>query len=349
MAHDPDQLIGTTLGDRYRILRDLGEESLGHVFVAQDLGEGDRLVQIKVISPSIGADEETFARFGREISASFMVSHPNTVEVFDYGQQGELRYLVSEFLAARPLAEVLQGGVLSVERAALIGAQVAAAVAAAHQEGIVHRALSPETVLLLENSRDGDYIKVRDFGLSKLSDEDDGDVTRADVRVGSPAYMAPEYIDEGIFDPKGDLYALGCLLFELVSGQPPYVGDPSTILRLQVEGDPPRLSAKVPGVPGWFDELVADLLSKEPGARPGSHQVAQRVAGGLGRVLHPPQLWPLDAEGRVIRPEEAREPGLPVGRVVGIVAVALLGVVTLVLILIASVATIVLLLTNLPS
>lgn len=349
MAHNPNQLIDTILDERYQILRDLGEESLGRVFVARDLGEGGRLVQVKVISPSIGADEETFARFGREISASFMVSHPNTVEVLDYGQQGELRYLVSEFLAAVPLAKALQDGVFSVERAAQIGAQVATAMAAAHQEGIVHRALSPDTVLLLENSRSGDYVKVADFGLSKLSDDEgDSDVTRADVRVGSPAYMAPEYIDEGVFDPKGDLYALGCLLFELASGQPPYVGDPSTILRLQVEGAPPRLSTRVDGVPEWFDTLIADLLSKEPSARPGTHQVAQRLEAGLGRTLQPPALWPLDADGQVQRPE-APEPGPPVARIAGIAAVVLLGVVALIMVLIASVATIVLLLNNLPS
>ena len=349
MSIDPANLTGSTLGGRYEIMRDLGEESLGRTYMGRDLREDGRLVQIKAIAPDIGGDEETFARFGREISASFMVSHPNTLEVFDYGQQGEVRYLVSEYLAAHPMSEDLAEGTLPVPRVAAIAHQIVSAIGAAHQEGIVHRALSPDTVLLLDNVRGpGDFIKVRDFGLSKLDDESEAEVTRAGVRVGNPAYMAPEYVQTGVFDPKGDLYALGCLMFEAVAGRPPHEGDRSTVLHLQVEGEIPNLATLVPGAAGWFAELVERLLAKDPSARPGTHAVAQMLEEGVGSPLQLPELWPLDDQGAIERSDDdASEVAMP-ARIAGVAAVAVLGGVALLVVLIAAIATVVLVLT-LPS
>ncbi|MBX2800697.1 MAG: serine/threonine protein kinase [Myxococcales bacterium] len=335
-------LAGSTLGGRYHVIRDLGEESLGRTYVASDERAEGRLVQIKAISASVEGDAETFARFGREISASLMVSHPNTVEVIDYGQQGELRYLVSEWLTAAPLSEALGSGPLPVARVAHIAAQVAAAVGAAHQEGIVHRALSPDTVLLLQNARSGDYAKVADFGLSKISDGEHDDVTRSDVRVGRAAYMAPEYIQSGTFEPKGDLYALGCLMFEAVAGVPPYQGERSEVLERQVSEPPPSLRQVAPNVPSWFASLVEELLHKDPEARPGVRQVIRRLEDGQGRALAAPELLPLTADGKVVRTQETSG-SMPL-QVAGVAAVAVLGGAILLAVFLAALVTILLVL-----
>ncbi len=136
-------------------------------------------------------------------------------------------------------------------------------------------------------------------------------------------------------------------MFEMCAGRPPYEGDRATVLRLQVEGDPPELSSLVELEP-WFDELVGELLAKDPKARPGTHQVNQRIEVGLERVLALPELWPLDAEGAVRRPEPFAEASFPIARVAGVVAELVLGVCALLVVIVASIATLVLLLT-LPS
>ena len=346
MKTTPPDIVGKTLGGRYEVLRALGAEGLGHNFAARDLNQDGQLFAVKAISADVGGDEETFARFGREISASLMVAHPNTVEVLDYGQEGEIRYLVSEYLVAHPLSQELAKGPLAVERVAVLAAQVAQAIGAAHHEDIVHRALSPDNVLVLENSRDGDFVKVRDFGLAKMADaQGENELTQTGVRLGEPAYMAPEYIQTGTFGPKADVYALGCLMFELVAGRPPYQGDRSSVLQAQVTQPAPRLSAVVPSVPAWFDALVGDLMAKEPDARPGIRAVAQRVEDGLGRPLDLPDLWPLDVEGNIQRAEEASD-GMASARIAVLVAVVALGGLSLVGVLLAALAAIVFVLTS---
>jgi len=338
----PQTLSGRTVGGRYQVLRDLGEESLGRTYVARDAENGGRLVQIKAVSPALEGDEETFARFGREISASFMVSHRNTVEVLDYGQEGEVRYLVSEYLAAHPLSREISEGGLPIPRVASIAAQVAAAMGAAHQEGIVHRALTADTVLLLENARSGDYVKVRDFGLSKFDRRtEEAEVTRGQDRVGSEGAMAPEYIQTGEFHPKGDLYALGCLLFEAISGRRPFEGQRAAVLQQHVADMAPRLSSVTEGCPQWLDDLVAALLAKDPAARPGVHEIVQRLEAGVGRALAPPALWPLHEDGTILAEAGA---GGAAPRLAGLLVVGALGGVAVLVIAVAALATLALVL-----
>lgn len=357
---NPD-LSGAVLKARYELLRELGVESLGRVWAARDRQAG-KLVQVKILTADPGArgvpvDTVRFRRFAREITASFMVTHPNTVEVLDYGDQDGLQYLVLEYLVARPLSDELakQPGRLEVPRAAAIAAQVVNAIAAAHQEGIVHRALSPVNVLLLDNvdtaaaaspagSTDAgdatlpvmDYVKVRDFGMSKLDpaegDGDDGDgesdveVTATGIRVGDAAYMSPEYVASGVFHPKGDLYATGVLLFQMIAGRTPFQGDGQALLDAQVSAAPPRLRDLAPDVPEWMDALVDDLLSKDPDARPGVHSVIARLEDGVEQRLVVPALLPLDADGAFVRPVLPVEAGSTVPyKVLGVVALGLVG------------------------
>jgi serine/threonine protein kinase len=300
--HDP---VGTVLAGRYEVLRPLDEESLGRVWAARDHKTGG-LVQVKVLLPHLATDPVRFARFGREMTASFLVTHPNTVEVLDYGEEQGVHFLVLEYVAGRTLAQELEKeGRLDPERAALIAAQLATALGAAHQEGIVHRSLAPENVVLLDNAVDGDFVKVRDFGMAKLTQEmpegadgeGEGEVTATGLRVGDPRYMAPEYIATGQFDGKGDLYALGGLMFHMVAGRPPFQGSRADLLAQNASNAPPRLSPVASNVPRWLDELVDDLLAKAPERRPGVVRIVNRIEDGLGYRSSLPELLPLDSEG----------------------------------------------------
>ncbi|MCB9696897.1 MAG: serine/threonine protein kinase [Alphaproteobacteria bacterium] len=291
-------MIGRRLAGRFEILRAIGKESLADVWAARDL-QGGGLVRVKVMPATV--DGEAFARFAREMKASFLVTHRNTVEVLEFGEEEgpePLRWLATEWLVAHPLSDELAKGPIPWERASVLVAQVAAALGAAHQEGIVHRALSPECVLVLDNA-DGDYVKVRDFGLARL-EEDDAQLTASGVRLGDVRYMPPEYVDTGAFGPKGDLYALGVLWFHLVAGRPPFDGDPEQLYDLHLTATPPRLSSVRPGVPAWVDELVAALLSKDAAQRPGVYRIVQRVEDELDPEL--PEPWPIDGEGRSAAP-----------------------------------------------
>lgn len=294
-------LIGTRLADRYELVAVVGDELLGSVYRARDARDGG-WVAVKILDPELTDNREKFGRFGREITASWAIVHPNTVEVLDWGRTDELHFLVMAYHPARTLAQELErSGPLSVARAASIAAQIASAIGAAQQEGIQHRGLAPGNVLLLDNAATGDFVKVRDFGLSKTEKADDQTfLTTATTQIGYASYVAPEYIRTNKAHVKGDLYGLGAILFAMLTGRPPYEGDAVEVVTRQVSEDPPRVRQVAPAVPAWMDELVASLLSREPHERPGAYKVIGMLESGMGRRLEPPRLLPLDDEGRPI-------------------------------------------------
>jgi serine/threonine-protein kinase len=295
-------LVGNTLANRYEILALDHEELLGAVYTANALDAGHR-VSVKVLHPHLTEDREKFKRFGREITATYMVSQKNTVEVTDWGEEGDVHYLVLEYLRARPLAEELEKGPMPPDRVARIAIQIARAIGAAHQEGIVHRGLGPDNVLLLDNADGGDFVKVRDFGLSKLEKVDDEEtgLTTKNTRVGNAEYMAPEYIKTSKYHTKGDLYALGALMHHMLVGKPPFTGSMLDVLSAHVGETPPKPSAANPDVPDWMDELVAALLQKTPEERPGAYRVVQTIESAVG-AIEPPPLFALDANGEIVVP-----------------------------------------------
>jgi hypothetical protein len=301
-----DPLLNVHLDGRYHLERLASEEMLGRVYVARDLQNG-KLVQVKVLNPNLTADSEKFHRFGREITVTRMVRHPHTMQILDWGHQGDVHYLVLEYLTASTLAEVLAEGPMPPERVASVVAQVAQAIGAAHQEGIVHRNLSPQNILLLDNTAKGDFVKVRDFGLSRLErfDDDGTNLTQAGARVGNVSYMAPEYIEDDRVHPKGDLYALGALTFHMLVGHPPYQGRAVQVLSAHVTDDPPVPSQARPGLPAWCDELVASLMARQPEDRPGAYQIVQHIEAGLGRSVGAGKLLSIDEDGEVVRPSRA--------------------------------------------
>lgn len=325
------------LAGRYDILGALGDEALGRVWSARDRKNG-RLVQVKILTPDLAADPERFARFEREMTASFAAADPNTLEVLDYGDDHGTLFLVLEFVAGTPLSAVVEHGPLTAERSARIVAQVARALAIAHGAGVVHRSLSPETVLLLDNAIDGDFVKVRDFGLAKLLTADAieatpgaVEITATGTRLGDARYMPPEYVVQGEFGPAGDLYALGAVLFHLLTGEPPFVGSRRDMLARHVSAAVPKPSEKRAGVPPYLDRLVQELLDKAPERRPSVVDLITRIEQGLGGPVVLPRLASLDAAGRPTHrrghvqdapPEPARPWGIPGLGCAGTLAVA---------------------------
>ena len=194
--------------------------------------------------------------------ASEAVSGENTVRLLDHGEEGTLYYLVFEHVDGTLLSEELKAGPLTPERAVGVTIQVAQALTVAHEQNVVHRNLIPDNIVLLRNGG----VKVRDFGLSRLLDDrDDDTLTRAGASIGTLAYMAPEYAEDQTVSPAGDAYALGGLMFAMVSGRtPPVMG------KMRVPGN----------VPVWLAELIQQLRTLEAEARPTAADVVSRLERG---------------------------------------------------------------------
>lgn len=334
MAVLASDVIGHVLNDRYEVLELERDELLGNVYAGLDQQAGIR-VAIKILHPHLTEDTSKFKRFGREITNTWMITQKNTVEVLDWGEDDGRHYLVMEYLRAKTLEQVLEEeGALGLERSVRIAVQIARAIGAAHQEGIVHRALAPTNVLLLDNAAEGDFVKVRDFGLSKLEklDDEDTGLTTQNTRVGNAEYMSPEYIKTSGYHTKGDLYALGALLHHMLTGTPPFSGPTLDVLQAHVSDPPPPASASAADVPEWLDALILSMLSKTPEERPGAYRVVQMLESGLGRPVVAPVLFPLDVNGNVVRPSGPPRAAilmgaaLLVGLFAGLVAIGIIAV-----------------------
>jgi len=260
-----DPLVGTVLDDRYRIMRPLGEGAMGVVYEAVQLSMR-RPVAIKVIRDELGRDLVVTQRFLREARLLISVAHPNVVEVYDYGETESGRlYLVMELLRGNSLDLILaHEGTFAPRRVCSVGIQICDALTAAHLRGVVHRDLKPANIVLAPGH--GYWLKVLDFGLAKHLEDATTELTFTGAMLGTPMYMPPEAIQTGAADPRSDLYALGCVLYELLSGAPPFGGESNAVvLARQLDDLPAPLSADVPAD---LRKLVNRLLAKDPGARP---------------------------------------------------------------------------------
>jgi serine/threonine protein kinase len=270
-----DPLIGRLFAGRFQIEKRVGTGGMGNIYKAMQV-DMKRPVALKLLHPDLGGDPEMVGRFDREMRATTRIEHPNSVRVYEYGQADGMFFLAMELLDGRPLADVISDdSPMPAERVAHIGLQIAQALAAAHAEKIIHRDLKPENIMLLDRYGQKDFVKVLDFGLSRFmdgggepEDENRPALTQTGVRVGTPLYMAPEYVSHFAFDHRSDLYALGIILYEMAAGKPPFTGRPYEILDKQVTTPPPRPSAVCKTVPDWLEALILKLLEKEPDQRP---------------------------------------------------------------------------------
>ena len=284
----PDDGTPTVLGEifdrRYRIIGTLAEGGMGIVYEAVQL-PGNRPVAIKVMRDDLGRDPEHARRFLREAQLLTRIQHPNVVNVLDYGAADDGRlYVVMERLRGRTLeAALVEATTFSVRRTCEVALQLADALVAAHGLGVIHRDLKPSNVVLL--SQLDDWVKVLDFGLAKLCNDDPGDeITYAGIVIGTPLYMAPEAVRCEPLDRRTDLYALGCIMHEMLTGTTPFDASSSAlVLARQLDDTPPPLPDHVPAP---LRILVERLLAKSPADRPQrAVEVRERLAACLASEL----------------------------------------------------------------
>jgi serine/threonine protein kinase len=243
---------------------------------------------------------EVRERFLREARALAQISSPRVVQIFDLYQEGDRQFLAMELCEGDSLAAKLrETGPLPAQEAARLGAQIAEALASAHARGVIHRDLKPANVLF-----SGDDIKVADFGLARLGDSA---MTREGAVMGTPFYMAPEQTRGAAVDARADLYALGCVLFEMLKGSPPYSGTVQEVLFAHASpAPPPALDPVEIGAPDVLCVLVSRLLAKDPAARPGA---ANEVAEALHAIAAPGPSPQVSVSRRAI-PRRSSDAGL---------------------------------------
>jgi serine/threonine-protein kinase len=251
------------LAGRYELLAVLGRGGMGVVYRAHDDVLG-RVVAIKVLPADRAEDPVFVARFEREARAAAALNHPNIVAVFDSGRDPETRFIVMEYVPGASLAQLLrQRGRLPAGEAVEIAVQIASALSAAHRAGIIHRDIKPGNVMVDERSK----VKVLDFGIARAVAATS--LTNAAMVLGSASYMAPEVTLGETADERSDIYSLGCVLYEMLSGRPPFTGELSAAIMHQHNAARPRpLRTLDPTTPAALDALVLQMLAKERNERP---------------------------------------------------------------------------------
>jgi beta-lactam-binding protein with PASTA domain/tRNA A-37 threonylcarbamoyl transferase component Bud32 len=261
-SQQTDPLIGRLVDGRYRVRARIARGGMATVYVATDL-RLERRVALKVMHGHLSDDTVFQSRFIQEARAAARLADPHVVNVFDQGQDGDMAYLVMEYLPGITLRELLrEQRRLTVAQAVSILDAILSGLAAAHRAGIVHRDVKPENVLLAEDGR----IKIGDFGLARATTANTA--TGAQL-LGTIAYLAPELVTRGTADARSDIYALGIMLYEMLTGEQPYKGEQPMQIAFQHATDSvPRPSVKNPGVPEPLDELVLWATEKDPDDRP---------------------------------------------------------------------------------
>lgn len=334
-AFDPsDPLLGAWIEKRFTVIQRIAQGGMGKVYKAVQSPMG-RICALKVLSPESGeqADPAFHQRFFLEAATASRLVHPNTVTIFDYGNSGELYFIAMEFLDGVNLRKLLnREGHLHPMRVRHLAAQICRSLQEAHGIGVIHRDLKPENIIVLDDPTRRDHVKVVDFGLAKAFRKDIAlDLTGAGLAIGSPSYMSPEQILGDPISPSTDVYALGTLMFETLTGDVPFGGrDRYDTLMAHVNEAPPRLADRLPGSslhPAWqqlldrclaknpaeryssMDELIAALKqipgpsSSRPSLAPpaSANRPSQRAS-----LLAVPSAAPAPARPRIVRRSEAK-------------------------------------------
>jgi serine/threonine-protein kinase len=279
-------VLGRVLAGRYRSEQLLGSGGMAAVWRGRDL-RLDRPVAIKVLTGSGLTGPTALARFDREARTAARLAHPNVVAVYDSGTDDGDPYLVMELVAGRNVSAMLADGPLPLAAAVSIAAQVCDGLAAAHEAGIVHRDIKPSNLILTPTG----VVKICDFGIARLPYAGQNTLTGARTLLGTTGYMAPEQITGAPVDARADLYSLGCTLYALLTGSPPFAGEPARVIHQHVNELPAPLHHHRTDVPADLDALVGDLLAKDPAHRPAdAGQVRARLATVPGGDLTAPDL-----------------------------------------------------------
>ena len=283
LQKDKDELVGQTLAGKYRVEARIDEGGMGAVYRATHVLM-EKTVAIKVLHPALAADEKIVARFTREAKAASRISHPHALNVTDFGEDTNgIVYLVMEFIRGRTLKEIIRReGRMPLARVVEIIRQVCGALTAAHAEGVVHRDLKSDNIMLEEAGDGGDWAKVLDFGIAKIIEVGNKDpgLTAPNLIIGTPQYMSPEQCAQASeIDSRSDIYSLGIILFEMLVGHVPFAGDsPTAIMMKHLQSPAPSVLEERPDLPPTVGRVVARSLSKRPEDR---HQTAGELAEDL--------------------------------------------------------------------
>ncbi|MFB9377700.1 Stk1 family PASTA domain-containing Ser/Thr kinase [Kineococcus gynurae] len=262
-----DPLLGRRFDDRYRVLSRIGRGGMGVVYRAED-ERLDREVALKVLRADLAHEPEARQRFVREAKSAARLAHPGIVSVLDQGsdEQTETAYLVMELVGGQTLKDVIaEHGALTPRETLDVGEAVCDALAEAHRKGVLHRDVKPANVLVGDDGR----VKVADFGLARAATAAGSTAASAHELMGTVEYLAPERVARGVADARSDVYGVGVLLFEMLTGEPPFHGDdPVRLAYRHVYDEAPAPSSLVPELPPLLDSVVAEALAKDPDDRP---------------------------------------------------------------------------------
>jgi len=284
-------MLGRSLGN-YGVVSKIGEGGMGVVYLARHVTLGRRAA-IKVLRPALSSNQDIVSRFFNEARAVTAVRHPGIVEVFDFGfLEDRTAYIIMEYLEGESLAARLRRGRSTITVTLTIVRAIARALQAAHEQGIVHRDLKPDNVFLVPDSElpSGERVKLLDFGIAKLAFGDgNASHTTTGTVMGTPTYMSPEQCrGAGSVDHRADLYSLGCVAYEMLCGQPPFVADgPGDVIARHLYFEPAQLRSHRPDIPPEIEELVLRLLKKEPRARYSTAKDLVRAVDDLAVVTPP--------------------------------------------------------------
>ncbi len=274
------------ISGRYQLEKRIGRGAMGQVYLARDQNLVTRRVAVKTVRPDILNDEdlqegEAIARFEREARAAASISHPNIVDVTDFGQSSEgVFFLVMEYVEGETLYQLLRReGTLNTHRTTALLRQIIAGVEAAHDEGVLHRDLKPANIFIMQQRRrtvsaDDGFVKVGDFGLAKIVHTDRSEtVSGPESRgvIGTPEYMAPEQMQPGaVLDARADIYALGTIAYHMLGGRPPFTGDLTQLIAQKLTQEPPPLASLRSDISSEVERAVMHALARDPSGRPTS-------------------------------------------------------------------------------
>ena len=286
-----DPRIGTMVGGRYVLEGVIGSGGMATVYQARHTLI-DQQLAVKILHPHVAADERLCERLRREARAAAAISHENVVRIFDLGETEDgSPYLAMELLDGPSLHKLILKGPMDIGRVVSLGKQMAEGLARGHDLDVVHRDLKPANVIVVRGKDGRELVKIVDFGLARKST--DKHLTVAGTVVGTPQYMAPERLRGDSATASADLYALGIVLFEMVTGKTPFIADsPMAFALCHLEKAPMKARELVPECPAALDQLISDLLEKDPAKRPvDAHSVIRRLAAVHAPPSRPPSSW----------------------------------------------------------